>query len=140
MPRGRKWTRGKIALMFHLRDVEKMSWKEIGERFGIRPANCCTRYNYYNSKRRVAEIRARVRAEAAEAATRPPAPPPPPPKPVQSKPVAAPPKAPPEPARRPRYFHDADTFVTGRIARQGITAGLLGDPPPGRSALDRRGQ
>ncbi len=42
------------------------------------------------------------------------------------------------PVQRPRYFHDADQFVLGRIARQGLTAGFCGDPPPGRSALDQR--
>lgn len=40
--------------------------------------------------------------------------------------------------KRPRYFHDADADLRGRIARQGLTAGFLGDPPPGRSALDQR--
>lgn len=32
----------------------------------------------------------------------------------------------------------ADAELRTRIALQGITAGLLGDPLPGRSALDRR--
>jgi len=44
----------------------------------------------------------------------------------------------PEPVKRPRYFHDADLHIVSRIERQGLTAGFLGDPPPGRSALDQR--
>lgn len=40
--------------------------------------------------------------------------------------------------RRPSYFSDADNDIRARIARQGLTAGFLGDPPPGRSALDQR--
>jgi len=43
-----------------------------------------------------------------------------------------------EPVKRPRYFSEIDADIIGRIARQGITAGFLGDPPPGRSALDQR--
>lgn len=31
-----------------------------------------------------------------------------------------------------------DPIILGRIADQGVTAGLLGDPIPGRSALDRK--
>lgn len=44
------------------------------------------------------------------------------------------------PVKRPRYFHDADRFVTSRITSQGLTAGIFGDPPEGRSALDKRGR
>lgn len=32
----------------------------------------------------------------------------------------------------------ADAELRARIALQGLTAGLLGDPLPGRSALDQR--
>lgn len=32
----------------------------------------------------------------------------------------------------------ADAELRARIATKGLTAGLLGDPPPGRSALDER--
>jgi hypothetical protein len=32
----------------------------------------------------------------------------------------------------------ADADLRGRIATQGLTAGLFGDPPPGRSALDQK--
>lgn len=43
-----------------------------------------------------------------------------------------------EPGKRPRYFHEADLDIISRIERQGLTAGFLGDPPAGRSALDRK--
>ena len=41
-------------------------------------------------------------------------------------------------SQAPRYFCDSDAFVRERIERQGLTAGVFGDPPPGRSALDAR--
>lgn len=49
-------------------------------------------------------------------------------------------KAKSEPGRvhRPRYIHEADMDIIARIDRQGLTAGFLGDPPPGRSALDQK--
>ena len=43
-----------------------------------------------------------------------------------------------DPNDRTRYFHDGDQFVRARIEKQGITAGVFGDPPKGRSALDQR--
>ncbi len=55
-------------------------------------------------------------------------------KPPQPLPLVAVPR----PEKRPRYFSDADNDIRARIARQGLTAGFLGDPPPGRSALDQR--
>ena len=45
-----------------------------------------------------------------------------------------------EPVARPRHFSDVDRDINLRIARQGLTAGVFGDPPPGRSALDQRRQ
>ncbi|WP_375782887.1 SANT/Myb-like DNA-binding domain-containing protein [Bradyrhizobium sp. Pha-3] len=75
------------------------------------------------------------------------------PAPVEPIEIAAP--TAPEPARAPapsayidfnrpaspfRFGFDAD--IRARVAEQGATAGLLGDPKPGRSALDamRRGE
>lgn len=39
---------------------------------------------------------------------------------------------------RPRYFAGDNVLLLARVAAQGVTAGLLGDPPPGRSALDKK--
>lgn len=139
MPRGQSWGDDKIARLFHMRDELQMSWHEIGARFGVSGPCACTRYNYHSAKRRIAEQRARVLAEAADVARRPPIVVPRPVAPPQAPAVAAPPPAPPDAVKRPRYFHDGDMEIRSRIASQGLTAGFLGDPPPGRSALDQRG-
>lgn len=41
-------------------------------------------------------------------------------------------------AARPRYFAGDNVLLLARVAAQGVTAGLLGDPPAGRSALDKK--
>lgn len=57
---------------------------------------------------------------------------------VLNRPTGAAPPA--EPDVRPMSTHrlKADAELLARIGAQGLTAGLLGDPPPGRSALDKR--
>lgn len=124
MGRRRTWTDAMLARLFEMRDVQKMTWEEIGAAFDISAPGAYQRHNYHSTKRRIAEQRTRILAERAEVA-----------------PIAAPPSVAAclaEPVKRPRYFHDADADLRGRIARQGLTAGFLGDPPPGRSALDQR--
>lgn len=130
----RTWTQQMIDHLIHMREVEKMTWDAIGAAFGVTGANCCTRYHHRQAKIRIAEAREAARARAAHLAANgivaaPPLPSPPP-APV----IAGPPLA----VHRPRYFHAADNDIRSRIARQGLTAGFLGDPPPGRSALDQR--
>lgn len=139
----RHWTPNMIDRLFELRDVQKLSWDEIGAQFNDKGANCCTRYNYYSTKRRIAAARSRFKAPSgsdyvafpARAIASPPSPPPAPPRRI----AIAPALAPAEPVQRPRYFHDADADIRARIAAQGLTAGFFGDPAPGRSALDQRG-
>ena len=46
--------------------------------------------------------------------------------------------APPSARRVSTHVLIADSELRSRIALQGLTAGLLGDPLPGRSALDER--
>jgi hypothetical protein len=44
----------------------------------------------------------------------------------------------PAPDDRDRRGCYTPSDILARIERQGLTAGFLGDPPPGRSALDRK--
>lgn len=139
--RGRTWTTREIDRLFAMRDRMRMKWLDIARDLGRcgpgrdGPAAVCAAYIYWKAKfAREAEMRAagieppkRMPRLAAEYNP-----------PIAASPFVAASLA--APVKRPRYFHDADAFVTSRIARQGITAGLLGDPPPGRSALDRRGE
>lgn len=123
MPRLR-WTDEMIERLFHMRDELKMKFDDIGAVFGMRGSGCCSKYNKVASWRRVEFLRNRslaLRTDMVESGWTPCDPPVP-------------------GAPRPRYFHDADADIRARIARQGITAGVFGDPPPGRSALDQRGR
>lgn len=138
MPRGQNWKPEKVARLIHMRADLGMPWADIGAAMGEKPANCCTRYNYHQAKKRIADIRARVRAEVAEGSCRASATAPQQTAQSPAHFAVAPSVVPPEPSKRPRYFHHPDADIRGRIARQGITAGLFGDPPPGRSALDQR--
>lgn len=120
----RTWTDEQIALMIKLRDVEGLPWNEIGERFGFTAAKCCIKYHNVKSADRIAARRKEMRVAAGP-------------------PAAIPARGAElrflnEPVARPRYFSDADQFIRARIERQGLTAGFLGDPPPGRSALDEK--
>lgn len=149
----RKWSRADIDRLFDMRDVQDLMWGQIGEAFGDTGANCCTRYKYYKTKRHIEAIRRgdaepgslpllSRRSQQQRPKTR---------KAARPKVLARKPKAaalpPPKPApraepvvHRPRYFHEADADIAARIRRQGLTAGFLGDPPPGRSALDQKMQ
>ena len=129
-------TPAEIDRLFELRDVQKLKWREIVDITGGTEAGLCARYIYYSQKRRLEAMRA---GKPVPAETR---------KfrgvergePVSScaRPVHAPAVAPQVEKRRPRYSHDADADIAARIRRQGVTAGILGDPPAGRSALDQR--
>lgn len=125
--------------MFHMRDVQRMKWIDIARAFNRcgpgrdGPASCCASYQYWKAKyAREAEMRA---AGIEPPLRRIPANYDPP---IEASPSVARSMA--APVKRPRYFSDLDMNIMGRIERQGITAGFLGDPLPGRSALDRRGQ
>lgn len=134
----RDWTPQMVDALFFLREVEELTWREIGIAFDDEGPNCCTRYNYYSAKRRTAELRAGNRDEIADLALRGQPVPVRAPKPEPV--IVAPPMAAAQPvkARPARSFQATDNFVLARIERQGVTAGMFGDPLPGRSALDKR--
>lgn len=144
----RIWSPAKIDRLFEMRDVEDMTWAQIAEEFHYTGANCCTRYKYYKTKRHIEAIRRGDVAPDSQPVvsrrsrwTQPRKPVPAvvvkPVKPVKPQKLKQAPAS--EPViHRPRYFHEADADIVARIERQGLTAGFLGDPPPGRSALDQR--
>lgn len=110
----RTWTDEKLKRLVLLRDGKRMKWKAIGAAFGVDGALCCTKYHLYKANLRIAERRKQLSAA--------------PPPPIVFTPA--------DPDKR--YFQDADADLRLRIARQGLTAGVFGDPPAGRSALDQR--
>lgn len=138
----RNWTQKQIEQVFDMRDNQRMKWIDIARAFKMcgpgrdGPAAVCSAYTYGKNKYAREDA---MRAKGIE-----------PPKRLprganasscHGNPIAAPPsvaKSLAAPIKRPRYFHDADAFVNARIERQGLTAGFLGDPPAGRSALDQR--
>lgn len=132
----RRFTQRDLDRMFAIRDIEGLTWREIAEQLGRTAATCCWTYHHYHAKLRLALAREHGAAPVAK----------PPAKrsgrPARriTRPFKARASRADAPLNRPRYFHDADMDLRGRIDRQGITAGLCGDPPPGRSALDQRGR
>lgn len=110
----RRFTSDEIAKVMRLRGAG-LKWEEVAEQLPGRSDRGCMNA-FYNHK----EKQQRSQPIAAGAAV---------------------------PARRPRDAHGmgtsthrlmVDAELRSRIAEQGVTAGLLGDPLPGRSALDRK--
>jgi hypothetical protein len=124
----------KLADLLYLRDIEEMTWSAIALRIGLPRSTCENHYNKHRSSHPLPMKRMD-----------------PPPQPE----VPAAPKrkyykaslgavisqAPPS-ARQPRTVPMsvlvADQDLRDRIRERGLTGGLLGDPAPGRSALDQR--
>jgi hypothetical protein len=106
-------------------------YNKISERVGHPILSCRTK---------ASELRAQRRRDAGQ----------PQPKPAKVRKVAAPKQMPPalvfmqaqpgpDPQRAiPTSKLILDAELRARISEQGITAALLGDPRPGRSALDRK--
>lgn len=123
------WTDERMERVVELREKHGMTWDAIGARFGVAGSLACTRYHSYKSRLRIAEKRKEMGLVG------------PPSQPSKRKPKVPQPLplvAVPHPEKRPRYFSDVESDIRARIARQGLTAGFCGDPPPGRSALDQR--
>ena len=142
----RSWTMHEIENLIEMRDVRHMKWIEIAKslgRFGgvsrrQACATCCSSYKYWKEKfaRQAAMRSAGIEPpKRQKPAARPME------LPADAEPIAPPPSVAAllnAPVKRPRYLHDADLDLRARIALQGLTAGFLGDPPRGRSALDQR--
>lgn len=119
MASARTWTDERYALMEELRK-KRRKWHEIGQIIGVSGALCCKKYLEHKAKIRIAERRKQLEALGPQ------------------KPMPVHPPALALPDQPQRYFGNIDADLRTRIARQGLTAGVFGDPPPGRSALDQR--
>lgn len=142
---GNKWTLDQLALMERLHG-ERVKWRFIAERVGHPQASCQQMMSRVRTSRRNVEARVAARekmfaARAAAVAKRALAAAAPKPPVVIIPPVKRQAPAVPE-ASYARGTSTAklvmDAELRSRIELQGVTAGLLGDPMPGRSALDRR--
>lgn len=129
---GRGWSERELARLVALR-ARGAKWADISAALRGRSTSACT-LAFYNigAKRRREEARAKARAEAPRAPLK-----------VRCimpavKPDQAPSRALPAPSAgvvaTSRLVADAE--LRDRIAERGLTAGIFGDPAPGRSALD----
>lgn len=150
MSRGPIWTHAEDDELLRLRDVEHLDWDQIAPRLAGRRTVYATKLRYYkalsgvNGAGRNPRRPGRPRCDKVIKLARVALPPVPAPMPVvvAAPIVPAPLVAPAVPVEaRRRYITDAlreAAELRSRIALQGLTAGLLGDPLPGRSALDER--
>jgi hypothetical protein len=145
-----RWTDDQLSLLQKLR-AGGVGWGHVSVRCGHPVASCRQMMTRYNNARRVAQYRAECKAlrEAADLVNV-----------IEPRPAPVPKKKPParpqpismaiRPAIKPAQPLDharssisaarliMDAELRRRIELLGATGGLLGDPEPGRSALDRR--
>jgi hypothetical protein len=117
-----EWTERDLEYLFMARRLRE-SWETIAAALPGRSVGSCKQaYTYRQNKAAAAAAR---RANAGKRAILP----------------AAPIEPAPSPSARAVSTSAliVDAELRARIAVQGLTAGLLGDPPAGRSALDQRG-
>ena len=129
-----QWTLPRRAQLARLYDAAKrkkqFSWPEIAAVMGSSVASC-QQTMYYIRKERGTATTYHLAVDS------------PPPSSIEPRP-APPPKPQPASAGSVLSSHVGTARlammaeITARISLQGATAGLMGDPPPGRSALDQR--
>ena len=137
------WTSAEYDALLRLRDAEGLCWADVGAGLPGR-TDAAIKLRYYSrlrdrnavpkQTRRSGRPRRRLVEQLApslslgrvEVPT---------PAPLPS-PIALPASL--RPRRMSTAILIADADLRARIAVQGLTAGLLGDPMPGRSALDQR--
>lgn len=142
MSRGIWWTAEEDEKLLRLRDGLGLGWKAIAEQMPGRSTASCEQ-RYYNKLKDARDRTPRPKGPAPKRGAKgywrrpvivnvPLAPKP--------APVPAPAPAPAVERRRmPSLDHLRERAeLQLRIDRQGLTAGFFGDPPPGRSALDKR--
>jgi hypothetical protein len=108
-----KWSKRDTIALFNMRDRERLTWKAIGAAFPGRTAAACQVRYYQFSKPATAPAAVAPVAIAQAKAT-------PPGRTISTAALIA------------------DNELRTRIAILGATGGLLGDPMPGRSALDEK--
>lgn len=125
------WSPLEKSLLLLLRNKRRMKWADVSKLIpGRSPAACTVAYFAIKHRVRLEKERAEARAskEPRALAIAPPAP-------VVAQPQQAPPSKP-SPRAMSTFILREDAELRARIETLGITAGLLGDPAPGRSALD----
>ncbi|ODM77777.1 SANT/Myb-like DNA-binding domain-containing protein [Bradyrhizobium elkanii] len=139
------WTDLEDAKLLHARDVLRVPWDEIEQHMPGRSRGGCARRYYTDLQADNQAARRNWKAKGRRSVK--------PPKPVVPAivrtlvevlaPSIAP--APPKPVIVQEKQGTASlgglrdyAELLARIAERGLTGGVLGDPPPGRSALDER--
>lgn len=131
MSRGKRWTEAEHRKLIHMRNVERLPWPKI--MLPGRNPKCC-KNEYFH--RRFGDLlpagasfpRALHAPRVRRAAPRP--------EPRTQIVVGGAVPAKPRQMNLEAVRHRAE--LRDRILERGITGGLCGDPPPGRSALDQR--
>lgn len=136
-----RWTPEQLTLMHALR-ADRVPWAEIALEVEHPIASCRQMMTHENNARRREAAKA-TNASLRETADRRAKLPPPPPIPRPSSlPLRKHPTARPDDGYARSSISTArlvmDAELRARIEVLGATGGLLGDPMPGRSALDRR--
>lgn len=134
-----KWTDAEIAQLLKLVDGFKARglrprWREIAAATGHHDNSCVVKYHSIRSREADLAARKEIDQKIAAAEARP----------LFKTPV--PHDVPMKPrVQNPEFGRGTSTWrlqidaeMRSRIAVRGVTGGLLGDPMPGRSALDRR--
>ena len=129
-----QWTvprRAKLARLYDAaKRTKRFSWPEIAAAMNSSVASC-QQTMYYIRKERGQATTYHLAVDSPPPPVSPRRPlPPPPPQPATAAPILS------RHVGAARLAMMAE--IGARIALQGATAGLMGDPPPGRSALDQR--
>lgn len=142
-----RWTDDQLSLLQQLR-AGGIGWDHVSQRCAHPVASCRQMMTRYNNAHRAAQYKADRKAlrEAADLVNATEPRPIPLPKNKPPQPLRAPARAPIKPPQPLDYARSSmstarlimDAELRRRIEVLGATGGLLGDPEPGRSALDRR--
>lgn len=128
--RANPWTDQQKALLWQLREVEGSPWSEVAQRVG-HPKGSCQTYLSLIKRERVSGV-TRTGDDGTAVA--------PPRKLFLRAPanLVMPSALPPSARTMRTAILVADAELRARCEVLGLTGGLLGDPLPGRSALDQR--
>lgn len=131
----KKWTAAEIDLLFSMVEGFRKAgirprWREIAAATGHHENSCTVKYHAVRGRAADLEVRRKIDEAAARPKIKPP--------PVHSVPIRPRVENPEFGRSTSIYRLCVEAELRDRIAIQGVTAGLLGDPLPGRSALDRR--
>ena len=124
--RSNPWTDQQKALLWQLREVEGCPWDFVARRCGHPKGSCQTRLSMLRRERVNAVTPDMIAARPRKLVLRAPAN------------LVMQPVLPPSARTMRTAILVADAELRARCEVLGLTGGLLGDPLPGRSALDQR--